>query len=138
VVTTVSSTHVSSTNHTSGGLQVTGHTDLGAVSSTNILSTGYIQSTFSGTALSLSGGPLQSTSSALFSLGSSTQLLANASGTYIAINTTNTFNGYYLAFQTNSSTKLSITSSTFAYQGTVSSTVSSTSLTFNNATGSTV
>ena len=95
--------NISSTNEQpSGYLTVGGQATFGNVSSTNNSLTGYLQ---------LLGGPSFSTSTALLSLGSSTQGLPNASGTFIGINTSSSFGGFFLVFQNNSTTKFSVASS---------------------------
>ncbi len=102
VVGTITANAVSSTGLSFINATGTGNLLIGSVSSTNYTGSGY---------LSLDGAPTFSTSTALLSLGSSTQNLANGSGTYIGINTGAGFNGLYAAFQNNSSTLFSVASS---------------------------
>jgi hypothetical protein len=66
-------------------------------------------------AINILSSPVGQTSTALFMLGSSTQNLPNASGTFIGINTPSSFNGDFLVFQQNSSTEFRVASSGAAY-----------------------
>ncbi|RJQ29697.1 hypothetical protein C4571_01000, partial [Candidatus Parcubacteria bacterium] len=85
---------------------------------------------------SVSGLPPQSNTSTLVLLGSNLIQGGNASGTFIGINPTSTFNGDFLNFQVNSSTKFSVSGAGLASSTefrSPSSTIGS--LTFTNATG---
>ncbi|MBI3588890.1 MAG: hypothetical protein HY093_00540, partial [Candidatus Liptonbacteria bacterium] len=85
--------------------------------------------------LSIGGTPPQSNTSTLVLLGNnflSSSTASNGSGTFLGANPATGFNGDFLNFQVNSSTKFQVSSSGVI----TATTVSSTGITFTNATGS--
>jgi hypothetical protein len=81
----------------------------------NQLTQSWISQNINGIAISTGTGlaswPLQSATSSLFRLGSSTLLGGNVSGTYFGINASSGFNGDFLNFQVNSSSVFEVASS---------------------------
>lgn len=77
------------------------------------------------TSLMMLINPFESTTSSVISMGTSTIQGGSVSGTFIGINTTSSFNGDFLNFQVNSSTKFKVSSSGVTLAGSVSSTIAS-------------